>query len=153
MGVSYFTAGNPCQEISIQSRTRPEGTNCVNSEDRPRWTHCSPPTVGHGILPSTTLSYLLIPAYHHTYPNFCEVTIPSLLNSRQRFELNDFDLTNLFKCCASYQAICWNHTKCVIFISLVNCKYDMTSCPVSFTTYLDRHRGQTSRKVSFRWLQ
>ena len=51
-------------------------------------------------------------------PNFCKVTIPCLLKSSQRFELNDFYLTNLFKHCASYQAICWNRKNCVIFISL-----------------------------------
>ena len=85
--------------------------------------------------------------------NVCEITIPCLLKSRERFDLNDFYLTNHFKRRASLQTNCWNRKKCVIFISLVNCTYDMTSCPVSFTTYLDRHRGQTSRKVSFRWLQ
>ena len=80
------------------------------------------------------LSYLL---------NFCETTIPCLLKSRQRFELNDIDLTTICKLCASYQAICWNRLlKCLIFISLIACKYDMTSCPVSFTTYLDRHPGK-----------
>ena len=79
--------------------------------------------------------------------NFCEATIPCLLKSRQRFKLNDFDLTNFLKHCAPYQAICRNRKTCIIFISFVTSKYDMTSFPVSFTTYLGRHQGY-SRKVS-----
>ena len=84
-------------------------------------------------------------------PNFCEATIPCLLKLRQRFELNDFYVTNFFKRCGSYQAICWNCKSCIILISLITCKYDMISCLVSFITYLDKHRG-CSRKVSFHWL-
>ena len=129
--VLFCPAGNPYQEISTQSYTRTESINCAGSEDRPavvltnRWWSvtklCPYP-------PWITCLYL------HTiiFTNFCEATIPCLLKSRQRFE-NYFYLT-IFKLCASYQPICQNRKNCVIFISLVTCKYDMISCSVSFIT-------------------
>ena len=143
-------ASNPYEEISDQYHTRSQSTNCASSEDQPQW---SPPTAG-GRWRNSAVTHLessvttYIPSY---LLYFCETKIHCLLKSRQRFELNDFYLTTLFTLCSSYQAFCWNRKNCIIFISLVTCKCDMTSCLESLTTYLDRHPGY-SRRVSFHWL-
>ena len=126
----FHPAGNPCQEILSQFHTRPHSTNCGDSEDWPRWTNCSSPTVSHENSAFTHLESLInicIPSY---LLNFCEIMIPCLLKSRHRFKRNHFDLTNFFKRCASYQAICPNRKTCVLFISLLTCKWhDFMSVP------------------------
>ena len=146
----FCPAGNPSKRSRF-SRTpdlRAQAALIVRTDHS--WPHW-PLTVGDENSAFTHLESSINTCITSHLPNFCEVTIPCLLKSRQRFEIYDFDLTDFFKHCASYQVIFWNCNTCIIFISLVTCKYDMTSCPASFTTYLDRHRGY-SRKVSFQWL-
>ena len=124
-----FTERSPISTI-LEFRAQ---TSCASSEDRPQW---SPQTAG-GRWQNSAFNHLespvttCIPSY---LPKFCEVMIPCLLKSRQRFLLNDFYLTTFFKLCASYQANCRNRMNCVVFISIITCKYDTISCLVSFTT-------------------
>ena len=153
MGESYCPAGNPSKRSRF-NRTpdlRAQAALVVRTTDL-RWSHW-PLTVGDETLSFNNLESSIYTCITSYLLNFCETKIPCLLNSRLRFAHNNFYITTNFKLCASYQAICRNRKNCVILISLVNCKYDMTSCPVYFTTCLDRQREQTSRKVSFRWLQ
>ena len=121
--VLFCHEGKPYPEISSQYNSRSQSTSCMCRFWEPTSVGTLQSTDGrwwnsaftHLESPVTTC----IPSYS---PNFCEVTIPCLLKSRHRCELNDCYLTNLLKLCASYQAICLNRKNCQIFFSLVTCK-------------------------------
>ena len=130
-----FPAGKAYQEIRSLYNTRAQSTNCASSEDWPqmvtanRWRSVTklclhPPWIACYYLHTIILIKVL---WSHV-SLFIKIKAEILT---QWFLLN---YLFFFKLCAPYQAICRNCKNCVIFISLVTCKYDMTLCPVSFTT-------------------